>query len=290
MKIGFIGLGIMGSRMAANLLKNGYELVIYNRTRAKGEGLMRMGAVWGQSPAEVADQAGVLFTMLSTPEVVDQIALGENGFLRHLKANALWVNCTTVNPSFSRAMAKKAQEHQIRYVDAPVAGSKGAAEAAQLTFFVGGKAKDIEELKPILNAMGQKVVHVGEAGMGSALKIVNNLILGEAMVAFAEALVLGQALGIKLETLLDVLLGGTATAPFLVYKRHMLESGAYEADFPLQWMQKDLQLAAVTAYEQGVALPTVNVAKEVYMLAARNSLGEKDFAAVYAFLNQGEVR
>lgn len=290
MKIGFIGLGIMGSRMAANLLKNGYKLIIYNRTRAKGERLIRMGAVWGESPAEVADQVGVLFTMLSTPEIVEHTALEDNGFLRHLKANALRVNCTTVNPSFSRAMAKKAQEHKVRYVDAPVAGSKGAAEAAQLTFFVGGDAKDIEELKSILNAMGQKVVRVGEAGMGSALKIVNNLILGEAMVAFAEALVLGQALGIKLESLLEVLLGGATTAPFLAHKRHMLESGAYEADFPLQWMQKDLQLAAVTAYEQGVALPTVNAAKEVYMLAARNGLGEKDYAAVYAFLNQTEFR
>ncbi len=286
MKIGFIGLGIMGSRMAANLLKNGYELVIHNRSKANGKDLIAAGAVWADSPTEVARQVSILFTVLSTPEVVEEVALGEGGILQHLAPGALWVNCTTVNPSFSKRMAAKAQERGIRYVDAPVAGSKGVAASGQLTFLVGGADADVAELKPLLDTMGKKIVHVGEAGMGSAMKMVNNLMLGQAMVAFAEGLVLGQALGITQEELLDVLLGGTVAAPFLSLKRGMLESGVYDTEFPLQWMQKDLQLAAVSGYEQGVSLPTTNAAKEVYMLAARYGLAEEDFAAVYAFLNQ----
>lgn len=285
MNIGFIGLGIMGSRMARNLLKAGHRLVVYNRTRAKADPLLAQGAVWAESPAALAkQQVEVLFTMLSTPEAVQAAALGNGGFLDHLDKGAIWVNCTTVNPSFSRHMAAQAAERQVRFLDAPVAGTKAPAERGELLFLVGGDAADVEACRPLFEAMGRGVVHLGDQGMGASLKMVFNSLLGQAMLAFSEAIALGQALGLKEEQLLETLVGSAVVSPFIAGKRAKFESGDYEADFPLQWMRKDLQLASQTAYEVGVAAPAVNVVKEVYALAVQNGWGEKDFSAIYQFL------
>jgi 3-hydroxyisobutyrate dehydrogenase/glyoxylate/succinic semialdehyde reductase len=287
MKIGFIGLGIMGSRMAANLRKKGHELVVHNRTRQKADALLAGGAIWAPSPADVAKQVKVIFTMLSKPDAVAETALtGKHGFLNRLAAGSLWVDCSTVNPSFSRLMANEAGQRKVRFIDAPVGGTKGPAEEGQLLFFAGGEQKDVEEAMPLLEAMGKAVFHVGGHGMGTSMKMVNNLILAQAMVAFSEALVLGESLGFSRDMLFQTLLSSPVTAPFLSFKRAKIEAGDFVAEFPLQWMHKDAQLVAETAYETGVALPATNVVKEVYALAVRNGLGEEDFSAVYKMLSE----
>ena len=192
MKIGFIGLGIMGSRMAENLRKKGHELVVYNRTKKKAEPLIAAGAVWAPTPADVAKQVSVLITMLAKPDAVAETALlGKYGFLNHLADNSLWIDCSTVNPSFSRLMASEAKQRRVRFLDAPVTGSRGPAEQAQLLFFVGGEKADLDEARPLLEAMGKAVHHIGNHGMGTSMKMVGNLILAQAMVAFSEAIVLG---------------------------------------------------------------------------------------------------
>ena len=285
MRVGFIGLGIMGGRMAANLQKHGQQLVVSNRSPEKARSLIDQGAVWAVTPAEVAMQVDVLFTMLANPEVVKEVALGEEGFLHHLRADALWVDCSTVNPSFSRRMATAAQDRRIRFLDAPVSGSKGPAGSGELMFIVGGDESDFRACRPLLECMGSKIVHVGGHGQGTSLKMVINLLMGEAMAAFAEGMILGQSLGISQEMLFGILLGGPAVAPLAASKREKIESGKYEVEFPLHWMQKDLQLAAVTAYETGVALPLANVAKEIYRLAMRQGDGDKDYSAIYEFLS-----
>ena len=286
MKIGFIGLGIMGSRMAANLQKKGYQLVVYNRTRQKADPLITNGAIWAPTPAEVAKQVTIIFTMLAKPDAVAETALlGKNGFLNHLASNSLWIDCSTVNPSFSRLMADEAKQRKIRFIDAPVGGSKGPAEQGQLLFFVGGEKRDVDEAKPLLDAIGKTVYHVGGHGMGTSLKMVNNLILAQAMVAFSEALVLGESLGISKQTLFNTLLSSPVVAPFLAFKRQKIDEGKFDAEFPLQWMHKDMQLAADAAYEIGVAMPAANVTKEIYALAMRNGLGEQDFSVVYKLLH-----
>ncbi len=285
MRIGFIGLGIMGSRMAANLLKKEYVLHVYNRTRSKAGPLIKLGAEWSDTPAQVAKNSDVLITMLANPEAVRETALGENGFLEHLKPESLWIDCSTVNPLFSKEMSGKAFELDIRFLDAPVLGTKGPAEKGELLFLAGGEPQDLEIARPLFNVMGKKVVHAGKNGMGTAMKMVMNLMLGEAMVAFSEALVLGESLGISRETLFDSLLGGPVAAPFLTGKSSNIAQNQYEADFPLQWMHKDLQLVAETAYENGAALPAANVIKEIFALAERSGLGEQDFSAVYRFLS-----
>ena len=285
MKIGFIGLGIMGSRMAANLQKGGHSLVVFNRTREKVEPLLVQGARWADSPAALAPQVDIVFTMLAHPAVVEDAALGLDGFLSRMAAGQIWIDCSTVNPSFSRKMAAEANRHGMRFLDAPVSGSKGIAASAKLTFLVGGDASDLENYRPLFECMGSKIIHCGGPGMGTSLKIVMNQLLGMAMAAFAEGLVLGESLGLSREILFEALLGGPAAAPFLAVKRERIEKGDYEnADFPLQWLQKDLHLAAVSANETGVAMPVANAAKEIYRLAIRGGHGEKDFSAIYDYL------
>jgi 3-hydroxyisobutyrate dehydrogenase-like beta-hydroxyacid dehydrogenase len=283
MKIGFIGLGIMGSRMAANLQKHGHSLVVFNRTRAKAEPLLGPCGTFSDCPAKVADQVDILFTMLANPDAVEEVALRKNGFLNYLRPNALWVDCSSVNPSFSKKMAAAATARQIHFVDAPVTGSTAVAAEGKLVFWVGGADADLETIRSLLLCMGNKIVHVGGHGMGTSLKMVINLLIGNAMAAFAEGLALGEGLGISRKVLFDSLLGMPAVAPFLAAKREKIETGNYEPEFPLRWMQKDLHLASVSAYETDVAMPVTNVTKEIYRLAMRGGHGTQDFSAIYEF-------
>jgi 3-hydroxyisobutyrate dehydrogenase-like beta-hydroxyacid dehydrogenase len=287
MKIGFIGLGIMGSRMAANLLKKGHKLIVYNRTKQKAGSLIAAGAAWAPTPADVAKQVTVIITMLAKPDAIAETALiGKYGFLNHLADNSLWIDCSTVNPSFSKLMASEAKQRKVRFLDAPVTGSRGPAEQGQLLFFVGGEKADMEEVRPLLEAMGRAVYYIGGHGMGTSMKMVGNLMLAQTMVAFCEAIVLGESLGIPKDLLFNTLLSSPVAAPFLSMKREKLESGNFETDFPLQWMHKDTQLVAETAYEAGVAIPATNAVKEIYALAVRKGLGEQDFSAVYKLLSE----
>jgi 3-hydroxyisobutyrate dehydrogenase/glyoxylate/succinic semialdehyde reductase len=288
-QLGFIGLGIMGSRMAANLLKAGFPVSVYNRTASKAAALREAGAGWADSPSELAGQVDILFSMLTTPGTVEDMALGKDGFLHAMHPGTLWVDCSTVNPSFSRRMAAAADQVGVRTLDAPVAGSKVPAETRQLLILVGGDAADVQVCQPYFDAMGRQTIHAGGHGAGASLKMIFNLLLGQSMVAFAEALILGEALGLNRDLLFSALTGSAVAAPSATGKRAKIEAGQYEPDFPLQWMQKDLYLAAQSSYEMKVALPMTNTAKEIFMLAIQKGWGEKDLSAVYAFLHGEEV-
>ena len=274
----------MGSRMAANLQKAGHSLVVFNRTRAKAEPLLGPCGTFADSPAKLAEQVDVLFTMLPDPDAVEQAALGTNGFLDHLRPNAVWIDCSSVNPSFSKNMAAEAASRGVHFVDAPVTGSAVPAAEAKLIFWVGALLADLEAIRPLLLCMGNRIVHVGGHGMGTAMKMVINILLGNAMAAFAEGMALGQGLGISRNVLFDSLLGTPAVAPFLASKRAKIESGNYKAEFPLRWQQKDLHLAAVSAFESGVAMPVTNAAKELYRLAMMDGHAIQDFSAIYEYL------
>ena len=281
MKVGFIGLGIMGSRMAANLQQAGHELVVYNRTQSKADELVKNGATRAASPEQVAKQCQVIFTMLSTPEAVENVALGADGFLKSLPGNSLWVNCSTVNPSFTIKMAHHAKKMGQHYLDAPVSGTAGPAEKGELIFLIGGDAADIEQVRELLDVLGKEVVHVGAHGQGAGMKMANNMMLAQAMAAFAEALRLGVSLGISEEMLCNTLLNGPAAAPYLKLKQPKILAREFSPQFPLEWTHKDLHLASVTAYEQNIALPSLQATKEIYAQAKQQGLGEEDFTAVY---------
>lgn len=286
MKIGFIGLGIMGSRMAANLVKAGYELKVYNRTKEKAKGLLDMGAEWADSAPEAAREVDVLFTMLENPKVVEKLATGKNGFLQAMNKHSIWIDSSTVNPSFSERMANVAKEYGIRFMDAPVSGSKLPAENAELLFLVGGEKEDLEKVRPLLKKMGKDAVHIGPAGKGSAMKIMINQLLGQSMLAFSESLNLGMAMGIEKKTAMDILLKTPVTAPILEVFRSRIENNDYEPNFPLKHLQKDLHLFTDTAYELGQPSPLTNTAKEVYGLAKHKNMADLDFSAVFKYLHE----
>lgn len=286
MNVGFIGLGIMGSRMAANLQAHGHVLVVTNRTAERAAPLVENGAIWAESPAAVAARADIVFTMLSEPHVVSEAALGRDGLLHRLRPGGLWINCTTVDPAFARQMDAKTRARGVRYLDAPVTGSREPAARGDLVFIVGGDVTDLESCRSLLQAMGSRIVHVGGVGMGSSMKIINNLIGGVAMAGFAEGAALGAALGITPETIFEVMTGGVMLAPFIALKHTKIETRDFDTEFSTRWLNKDLHLATITAYEAGTAMPVVNAAKELYRLAASAGYADEDFSSVYAFLTQ----
>ena len=286
MNVGFIGLGIMGSRMAANLQKAGHTLTVFNRTQEKAQELIENGASWAESPAEVAKNVEVVITMLAHPEAIEELALSEHGFLQAMGKGALWLDSSTVHPNFSRQMAVAAKASGIHFLDAPVAGTKAPAENAELVFFVGGEADSISIATPLFEAMGKKTVHVGGHGMGTSLKLVVNYMLATSMAAFAEGVVLGETLGLSEAMLFNVLIGGPLVPAYLGLKRESLEQGNYEASFPLKWIHKDMHMIANAAYDVGTPMPIANLTKELYQLAVQAGLGDEDFGAIYKHVKQ----
>jgi len=286
MKITFIGLGIMGSRMAANLFKNGVDLTVFNRSKESVETLLQQGAKTANSANEAATDADIVFSMLSTPEVVEHIFLNEHGVLSVMKKGAIWVDCSTVNPSFSLKSKTVADQAGIHFIDAPVAGTLPHAQNAELVFFVGAAKELLEKIKPYLNFMGKKVINIGEVGKGASFKMLVNIMLAQSMIIFSEAVLLGEKMGIDKDFLLSVVPNLVVSAPFTKFKAEMIKGGKYDVQFPLEWMHKDLHLAAVTAYEMNQPLYLANVAKELFAEANKNGMGRLDFAAIHKYLEE----
>ena len=286
MKVTFIGLGIMGSRMAKNLLKNQVDLCVYNRSKNIVNELVELGATTAPNAAEAVAEADIVFSMLSNPEVVELLAKGEVGFLPHMKANALWVDCSTVNPSFSKVAHQWAKMQQVRFIDAPVAGTLPHAQNAELVFFVGGKEKDVKEIEPLLEYMGKKTMHLGEVGRGSSFKMLVNAMLAQSMLIFSETVLLGERMGFDSDFLLNTLPNLVVAAPFTKFKAEMIKSGDYSVQFPLELMHKDLHLASTTAYELQQPLLLANITKELFANATKKGMGRLDFAAIHDYLKR----
>ncbi len=284
MKVGFIGLGLMGSRMANNLIRNGNQLFVYNRTKEKANDLINNGATFINSVAELASQSEVIITMLSEPQVVKDAALGDSGFLNHLNKNSVWIDCSTVNPTFSKEMFKEASKRNIRFLDAPVSGTTKPAEKGELTFLIGGENDVIEYCRPLFEAMGKKIIHIGGNGMGTSIKMVINLLLAHSMLAFSEGILLGESLDISKEKLFEILFGGPVIAPFLAGKKDKLLHSNFEAEFPLQWMLKDLHLALISSVENNLQLPLTESAAKIYEGASKSRYKEDDFSAIYEYI------
>ena len=278
MKIGFIGLGIMGSRMAANLQKAGHEMIVFNRSVDKAVPLTKAGAVLASGPAQVAAQTDIVFTMLSTPHVVRETA---ELLLPALAKGKLWVDCSTVNPSFSREMAELANTQGIRFVDAPVAGSKAPAANGELMFLAGAQEADIPEALPLFDIMGKKTLFLGKAGNGANVKMLINLMLAQSMATFAEAIALGKGMGLEEAQLLNILTATPVVSPVMALLKERLLAGNYEVNFPLKWIHKDINLALTTARELGVSMASLEQTEQLYGTALEADLGDLDFSAIY---------
>lgn len=282
--IGFIGLGIMGQNMAANLLEKGEQLVVYNRTKEKAQALLDKGAVWADSPRKVGEQANIVFTMLTDPAAIQAVAYGEDGLFSGMQENSLWVDVSTVKPAFTKEMADAARAHHIRFIDAPVSGSKAPAQQGKLHFLVGGEEQDVKEVTPLLEKMGQSIQYMGANGNGSATKLAVNMLLVQSLTGLSEAISFGEAVGLDKEHLMDVLLALPVTSDIQAGKRDTILQQNFDPQFPLEHAYKDLQQISETAYEAGAPLPMTNSVKELYALAKKNGYGKQDVAAVYALL------
>ncbi len=285
-KAGFFGLGIMGSRMAMNILQKGYDLTVYNRTGSKTDELTEAGAGEADSVSQLARESDILMTMLSDPEAIIENAFGDEGILNQMQAGSTWIDFSTVNPRFTEHIYDEARKKNIRFVDAPVAGTVRPAEKGELIIFAGGREEDLIDLTPIFNAVGKKTFYLGAPGKGTSMKMVVNLMLANAMASFAEAVHLGRSLGLDYETIAQVVVGGPVAAPFLSAKSEKISAGDYSTEFPLKHMLKDLFLATHEAYYHGVPLPQASTVREMYSLAVNQGLGEEDFSAIYQLLNE----
>lgn len=287
MKITVLGLGIMGSRMALNLAKNNVELTVWNRSKAAMIPLGDAGAILASDKYKAVKDADIVITMLAKPEAVDAVMLGEEGALRAMKKGSLWMDSSTVNPSFSKQAAEASTDAGIRFLDAPVAGTLPQAQHAELVFFVGGEKKCLSEAEPYINMMGKKVMHLGGVSMGASFKMLVNSMLAQSMLIFSETILLGEKMGLDPEFLLNTIPKLAVAPPFLQAKTGMIASDDYPVMFPLELMHKDMHLAAISAYEVGQSMPLANVAKERYADAVQAGLGRLDFAAIHRHLKEG---
>ena len=276
----------MGSRMARNLQKAGYALTVHNRTKEKAQELLNNGAIWAETPREAAEAADIVFTMLANPKVVETVAYAEEGLFAGLKPGSLWVDVSTVNPSFSEKMAKEAKSRNIRFLDAPVSGSLVPAENGELIFLVGGNKTDSEEVTPYFDIMGKATHYMGENGKGSAMKLLINLMLAQNMAVFSETVNFGTAMGLPKEVVVETLLNHPVAAPILKGKQTKINEEEFSPEFPLKHMQKDLHLVAETAFEHNYAMPLANTAKELYAQAKQHGLGDQDMSAIFQWLKK----
>jgi glyoxylate/succinic semialdehyde reductase len=281
MEVAFLGMGIMGSRMASNLAKAGTTVRVWNRTAEKAAALAESGCTLAASPRSAVEGASVVFTMLSDPEALRQVAFGTQGFLDAMAIGSIWVDHSTVDPSTSRQMGANATNRGLRFLDIPVSGSSGAAASGKLVFFAGGDAVDLDEVSPLLLAMGARIVHAGPVGAGASLKLINNAFLAQAQAAWSESLGLAARLGLSTQTVHDAILPTHVAPPFLGLKRAKIEGREWSAEFPLKHALKDIRLALAAARESGLLLRQLEASEEIYAQAASQGFGDCDISAVH---------
>ena len=281
LKVGFIGIGVMGKPMAKNILGAGYSLFINDVNEAAVQELVAEGAKRGQSPRELAQEVDVVITMLPNGAIVEQVLLGEQGIFAGAKSGFTIIDMSSVAPTFTQKVAKLAFEQQINYIDAPVSGGVKGAIEGNLTIMVGGEKELVEQYHSLLEVMGKKIYHVGKVGAGDAVKIVNNLLLGVNMAAVAEAFVLGTKLGLDPKVLLEIISASSGNSYALTAKMpNFVFKGQFKAGFAIDLQYKDLELAIQTAKEAKVPMILTNVAQQVFEQARAAGLGREDISAV----------
>jgi 3-hydroxyisobutyrate dehydrogenase-like beta-hydroxyacid dehydrogenase len=281
MRVGFIGLGIMGSRQAAVLRREGFELTVFNRTRERADAwAAEHGGTVVSAPREVAERSDVVITMVVDGDQVEQMLLGDEGAAEGAAPGTLFVDMSTIGPAAARRIGATLAGRGHRFVDAPVTGSAPKAEDGTLTIMAGGDDEDVERAMPLFEAMGDLVVHVGELGAGQQVKVISNAVAATNCATLAQGLVVGRRTGVDLEALLKIMGAGAADSTMLQLKgRPMLEHD-FTPLFKLEHMLKDIVLCLQEARGAGTAFPSAALAGELYAAGAGRGLGEQDFAAV----------
>ncbi len=291
-KVGFIGLGIMGKPMAKNLMKAGYELVLYNRTLEKAEELAEDGAEVAVDPREVAENSDIIVTMLPDSPDVRNVVVGENGVLEGIKNGSLLVDMSTISPVVTEELATKVKERGASMLDAPVSGGDVGAEEGTLSIMAGGSEEDFERAKPLFDAMGQTVTYVGPTGAGQVTKAANQVVVALTIEAVSEALVLGSKGGVAPEKVLDVLSGGLAGNKVMEVKREKFLSHTFDPGFRSELHHKDLGIALAAGREYGVVLPVTAIVDQMLLVMKKKGWGGEDHSAllrVIEDLSQHEI-
>ncbi len=281
--VGLIGLGLMGHPMAANLLKAGHELTVWNRTASRGDDLVAQGARRGATPRDVAAASEVVLTIVSDPPAVESVLWGENGVFAGLRRGSVLIESSTVSPGLEKRAAAAAAAQGAEFLEAPVTGGTWGAEKGDLVFMVGGEASTLARVEPVLGVMGKKWFHLGPVGAGQTVKLAMNLLLELEVEAFAEALALVTRAGVPGQSLFDVMQSSMGRSGVIELKGGNMLKGSYKPSFPLRLMHKDVSLALELGNQLGVPLPAAAAAREVLSAVKGAVTEDVDFSALATF-------
>lgn len=283
-RIGFIGIGLMGQPLARRLLEAGYPLTIWNRTAEKAKNLLAAGAKWGNSPKTLAQASDVVITMVTDSRASEEVCCGGNGVLEGAHPGLTLIDMGSIAPEMSRSIAERAKAKGVPMLDAPVTGNPKVASEGKLGIMVGGPKETFEACLPIFEKMGVKVIHVGENGMGTTLKLINNLIMGVAIEAVSEALVLAVKAGIDPQKVVEITsVGGARTGAMEVRGPRMIKRD-FTPHFSVNNMYKDLSTALKLAEDVGVSLPATSISREMLRAAKSQGKGDMDSCVVMTVL------
>ncbi len=278
--VAILGLGTMGGGMAANLLKAGFPLAVYNRTPAKAQALVSSGARLASTPADAAQGASIVISMLADDNASREVWLGKNGALAATAPATILIESSTVSPAWVAELAGRATQHGVELLDAPVTGSKMQAAAGQLSFLVGGSEQALETVRPVLQAMSKEIVPMGPVGNGAKLKLINNFLCGVQVASLAEGLAWIERSGLDREKALAFLKTGAGGSPLIGSISARMVSQIYGVNFLLRLMAKDLLYAQAEAAHCDLELTTAETARKLFELAVAKGFGEEDMASV----------
>jgi 2-hydroxy-3-oxopropionate reductase len=285
-EIGFIGLGIMGKPMARNLMKAGYPLVVYSRSRAPVEELEMEGVGVGRSSREVASRSRIVITMLPDSPDVAEVYAGEQGVFAGASAGTLLIDMSSISPVVARELADQAKHRGLEMLDAPVSGGEAGAIGAALSIMIGGEASAVEQALPVFRALGKNIVHVGGAGAGQVAKAANQIVVGVTIAAVSEALVLAAKAGVDPAKVRQVLLGGFAQSRILdAHGQKMLERN-FNPGFRIRLHEKDLKIALAAGAEYGVPLLVTSVVAQMMAAMRSTGRGELDHSGLVTFVEE----
>jgi 2-hydroxy-3-oxopropionate reductase len=279
-KVGYIGLGLMGKAIARNILKAGFPLVVHNRSQAAVAELVNEGASPAASPAEVASQVDVVFTNLPDSPDVELVALGDKGIIAGAHAGLIYVDNSTIKPATARYIAGVLTEKGVRCLDAPVSGGDIGAMQGTLTIMVGGSSDALNSVRSVFAAMGKSVTHVGDSGAGQIAKAANQIMVAAQMVALGELLIFSKKAGADPEKVVEAIKGGAAQCWTLDIKPPRLFSGNRNPGFKAHMQAKDLNIILETAHQYGIPLPSAAVDAQLYNAMLEMGMGELDNSAV----------
>jgi 3-hydroxyisobutyrate dehydrogenase-like beta-hydroxyacid dehydrogenase len=274
-RIGFIGLGIMGRGMAANILRAGYPLTVWNRTPARTEALVARGATAADSPAAVAAASEIIITCVSDTPDVTAVVLGEKGVIEGIQPGALLIDMSTISPQATRQIAAHIEGRGAAMLDAPISGGSEGAEKGTLSIMIGGAADQVSRALPLLQTMGKTITHVGEQGAGQTVKLVNQIIVVGTMLAVGEGLLFAQAGGLDLEKSLAAISQGAAGSWMLSNRGPQVLVRDWRPGFTIDLQQKDLRLALAAADEMGVPLVATGLIFNLYRTLQQQGLGSE---------------